>query len=82
MPPRSTIVMDGWESFKAAVMPPDAPPVQIQEMRRAFFAGAWLLLTEMRAYMTDDVSEEQGVAFLEGLKSEMERFQHQVGKRY
>lgn len=37
-----------WESFRSSVMADDAPPIQVQEMRRAFYAGAFGVLTEPR----------------------------------
>lgn len=30
----------GWEEFVKAVLPADAPAIQLQEMRRAFYGGA------------------------------------------
>jgi hypothetical protein len=32
-----------WDGFKAATIPPDAPPIQSREMRNAFYAGALCL---------------------------------------
>lgn len=34
------IIEAGWASLCALAIPPDAPPVQINEMRRAYMAGA------------------------------------------
>jgi hypothetical protein len=33
-------VEGGWEALKAISMPPDAPQIQLDEMRNAYFAGA------------------------------------------
>lgn len=38
-------VADLWQSYAARVLPPDAPPVQRQETRRAFYAGAGAVLS-------------------------------------
>jgi hypothetical protein len=35
-----TPIADGWESFRKGVIHPKAPPDQLSEMRKAFFAGA------------------------------------------
>lgn len=35
-----TRIAESWLSFKAAVIPDDASPVQVTECRRAFYAGA------------------------------------------
>lgn len=34
------IIEGGWVGLKAAWLHPDAPPEQVDEMRKAFFAGA------------------------------------------
>ena len=38
-----------WDSFRSVVIPSDAPPVQVQEMRRAFYAGVFAVVTEPNA---------------------------------
>jgi hypothetical protein len=44
-----------WEGYAKAVLPPEAPPVQAQECRRAFYAGAGAALeaAAARGYMRD-----------------------------
>lgn len=69
-----------WESFVRAVMPRNAPAVQRQEMRRAFYAGAWAMLCAFREIGEDSVSEDEGVAVMERLKTEVETFYGQVRK--
>jgi hypothetical protein len=32
-------IKDSWESYALACVPSDAPPIQAQETRRAFYAG-------------------------------------------
>jgi hypothetical protein len=34
------LIAAGFEMFRLAVIPPDAPGMQVEEMRKAFFAGA------------------------------------------
>jgi hypothetical protein len=34
-----------WESYRTRVVPADAPPIQVQECRRAFYAGAQAFLS-------------------------------------
>lgn len=63
-----------WKSFAKAVLPRDASSVQRQEMRRAFYGGAWAMLCEFRKIGEDAVSEKQGVAHMERLKTELEVF--------
>lgn len=69
-----------WESFEAAVMPRDAGQVQRQEMRRAFYAGAWSMLCAVRDIGDDGVSEADGVVTLEAMRRELEAFQFLIKK--
>jgi hypothetical protein len=63
-----------WEEFWQAVAPKDASPIQQQEMRRAFYAGAWAMLMGCAGIGDDSVSEDAGVEQLEAWKQEMEAF--------
>lgn len=33
------IVLKSWQRFRRDFIPPDAPPIQLQEMERAYYAG-------------------------------------------
>lgn len=66
-------IMKQWEEFAAAVMPPEPAVNQVNEMRRAFFAGATAMLSVLRE-ITDDVDEDAGVEILEGLHVEGNEF--------
>lgn len=37
---RGKLIEAGWISLRLATIPADAPPVQLDEMQKAFFAGA------------------------------------------
>lgn len=67
-----------WGAFEALVVPKDAPPVQRQEMRRAFYAGAEAMLRMQWEIGDKAVSETAGVAMMEGWHDECRRFAHQV----
>lgn len=67
-----------WALFSAAVMPKDAHPVLRQEMRRAFYAGAEAVLRLQFAVGDKAVSEDAGVAIIEGWHDECRRFAQQV----
>jgi hypothetical protein len=60
-----------WDSFCEAVMPEDAPPVQRQEMRRAFYAGAGGMFDLVCRVIPEAVNEEQGEAMLTELEKEL-----------
>lgn len=59
-------IAEQWAAFEALVMPKDAPPVQRQEMRRAFYSGAEAMLRLQYAAGDPSVSEEGGVLLPDG----------------
>lgn len=60
-------------------MPDAAPPVQVEECRRAFYAGSYALLMNVAYNIGDDsTDEEDGIRQLEALKAECEAFAAQV----
>lgn len=66
-----------WASFEEALLK-DAPPIQRQEMRRAFYAGAQTFLGIMTGHLSetedpDEVTEED-MNLLETLSNELEQF--------
>jgi hypothetical protein len=71
-------VRSGWFSYAERVLPSDAPSVQKQETRRAFYAGAAHALDVMLRLGEDDVSEDAGVEVLEALRQECRRFVEDV----
>lgn len=67
-----------WAEFDARVIPPDAPDVQRVEMRRAFFAGAWTMFTQMTGRSVTEVPDEQSEAVLQSLHDECVAFQQSL----
>lgn len=67
-----------WASFREQVLHPDSPPQQVTDMRRAFYAGAWLTLTLFRDIGEDEISEEAGVEALERIHQESIAFKADV----
>lgn len=43
----------GWQTMLLFVLPKDAPPVQVREMRNAFFMGAQHLYASMMAFLEE-----------------------------
>lgn len=70
----------GWESLATQVLPKDAPPIQTTESRRAFYAGATVVLAILNDISGDDISEDAGVAMLETLQAETLAFGRAVGE--
>ncbi len=78
------LIENGWRSYAEHVLPAGAPPVQTQETRRAFYAGAGLLLEALNSAVgPDEVSEDEGVAIFESCHAEITAFLEDVkrGKR-
>lgn len=63
-----------WESFEASVVPKTAGPVQRQEMRRAFYAGAIAMQSIQFTVGDEDISEDAAIGILEGCRLELEAF--------
>lgn len=72
---RTETVAESFATYRAQVLPPDAPPIQVTECQRAFYAGAYFLLLNLAYNIGDDSTpEEQGIEELEKLKAECEAF--------
>jgi hypothetical protein len=72
---RTETVAEAFATYQARVLPKDASAIQIQECRRAFYAGAYFLLMNLAHNIGDDsTDEEQGIQELEKLKTECETF--------
>lgn len=71
-----------WDLYRSYVVPHDAPPVQVSECRRAFYAGCQSVLMDGLLGIGDDtISEEQGIGHLEALFKECEQFAKDVDAR-
>lgn len=63
---------DVWQEYYKMVVPKNANPIQVQETRRAFYAGMYSMLQMSRALTVlddDDAVEELG-----NLNEELEQF--------
>lgn len=68
-----------WNKFEKAVMPKDASTLQRVEMRRAFYAGAWMMLQAAKELGDESISEDAGVMALEAMEAECIEFMKRVG---
>jgi len=71
---RNNTLQERWESFQKMVIPPNAPPVQIREMKLAFYAGAESFNKTLLHITTLEKPEQVEVAMLEGLNQEIKQF--------
>lgn len=74
-------VQDQWESFESGVINPDAGPGQRDQMRLAFYAGAWAMFNLVARVGEHEVTEDEGVEFVEKLRLECEDFAKEYAKR-
>jgi len=71
-------IQSGWEGFENAVVPKNAPMIQRNEMRKAFYAGALHLLV-----LTGDIAElneDAAIAVLQHLHEEAVNFLNTGGE--
>jgi hypothetical protein len=74
-------VAEGWTSYLKHVVPKNASSTQIEETRRAFYAGSYFSLMNVMYNVGDEqASEEEGIENLERLKAECETFAINVGQ--
>jgi hypothetical protein len=76
---KGRLVRDGWQSYAEKVLPKNAPAVQRQETRRAFYAGAMHLLSTMMDLGEPDVDEDAGAELLAATQREIEAFVKGIG---
>lgn len=69
----------GWRQYAEKILPANAPRVQVWECRRAYYAGAAHLFTELTQRVgPDSTSEDAGVEMMQGVSDEIERFMRDV----
>jgi len=69
------LIEAGWISFCHFVIPKDAPPIQIEEMRNAFFAGAQHLFGSINSIMdADEEPTERDLMRMSQINDELHRF--------
>lgn len=72
-------IEEEWQGYKAAVIPKDAPEVQLVESRRAFYAGARSLFSLISGGLdADHEPTDLDVAYLDELTKELAAFARDV----
>lgn len=75
-----TRIADLWELFDKKVLPPHVHPVQRQEMRRAFYAGAFSVMEIILAIGKTSPTDQEGADALHALMTECVAFIEQLRK--
>jgi hypothetical protein len=68
------VLAEAWDSYRRKVIPAGAPPEQITETRRSFYAGAHVMLEAAKKAGEPSVSEDVGVLMFEGIDREILEF--------
>ena len=69
-----SILQEGWKKFKDKVIPKDASPVQVRDMKRAFYAGAMVTDGYYDMFSRPEISEDEGVSMIQKYKEEIDLF--------
>lgn len=77
--PRRQLVAEQWDQFARSVLTEGTPPVQRQEMRRAFYAGAQgVLFKVIAAFAPESEPTAADVQIMEDVHNELQEFAKQV----
>jgi hypothetical protein len=69
----------GWRAMHLLVLPPNSPPVQVDEMRKAFFMGAQHLFASITSIMEEGVEPtEKDFDRMTLIHNELEAFRMEV----
>jgi len=74
-----------WQGFSGMIfakMKPPPGPVQVEECKKAFFAGAWAMLNAVRLIGEPEISEAEGMKYLDDRQREGKEFYRDLIKRY
>ena len=72
-------ILEAWNSYRLVVMPADAPPIQVSECRRAFYAGALTLLEGILNQLSPGLeSEESDLKMMDEIHRELLAFNESV----
>lgn len=73
------LIEAGWVSLRLAAIPPNAPAIQLQEMRLAFMAGAQHLFASMIGMLDEDREPtEDDMKRMDLIHQELEAFRGEL----
>jgi hypothetical protein len=69
------VIETAWQDFALKVIPAGAPPIQITESRKAFYAGAMCLLDSlMKVLGPGKEPTESDLLIMDGVQKELAQF--------
>jgi hypothetical protein len=76
------LIEKGWQSYRA-LLPPNAPEVQIRETRQAFYGGAAILFEAMmRTLDPGEEPTDRDMHRMAGIQEELAEFGRSLDTRY
>ena len=76
-------IEEEWQGFAKMVFgKSDVSTVQYGEMRKAFYAGAYVVVTALNRIGEPDVTEDEGVEYFENRDEECQQFYKDMIKEY
>lgn len=76
-------IEEQWQEFAAMVFQGMTPAIgQSEEMKKAFFAGAWALFSSVVQIGTPEVSESEGYLFIKVWRAECLAFKKKIIDEY
>jgi hypothetical protein len=69
---------EAWLEYALEAMPLNALPIQQKETRRAFYAGAWIMLTILSQMSEDSFTQDEASAQIEACFQEALAFKTMV----
>lgn len=68
-------IEEAWQEYKAKALDPvGAGEVQVDEARRAYYAGAGMVFSEVYGISDDSVTEDEGLDIIEGIGVELAKY--------
>lgn len=72
---KGKLIEAGWVGLKIAAIPKDAPPIQLEEMRNAFFAGAQHLFASIMDFLEPgEEPTETDLRRMDNIEKELNEF--------
>jgi hypothetical protein len=71
-------IKEKWKEFRKKVISESAPPLQVLEMRRAFYAGVTAMMHVNASIWLED--EEEAIGMLESIDRELKEFTKDILK--
>jgi hypothetical protein len=74
-------MLEAWNDYSDKFIPKEAPAIQLNEMKKAFYAGAEILLFKMIiAFAPESEPTEADLQIMDDLHTEIKKFNEEQGR--